>query len=231
MTKIRVLLVDDHTLFRSGLKMLLRDLPDIEVVGEAVTGQEAVDRARELAPDIVLLDLSLPDASGISILGKLARVAPAARAIVVTMHNDAALVRASLGAGARGYLVKTAADTELITAIRSVAMGRTFVDLDLPPSQLGTLLDSASQAASAAEHGPLARMTKREREVFRQLAHGHTNQKIAEQLDISVKTVETYRARIAAKFGLRSRADLIRFAVETGVLAPATDDPTAPPAP
>lgn len=227
--KIRILLVDDHTLFRSGLKLLLRDLPDIEVVGEATSGREAIELATGLTPDMVLLDLSLPDTSGIAIVGKLLAQAPQTRVLVLTMHNDAALVRAALGAGARGYVVKTAADTELITAIRSVARGRTFVDLDLPPTQLGALLESSGSPAE--EVGPLARMTKREREVFGQLAQGFTNQQIADRLDISVKTVETYRARIAAKFGLRSRADLIRFAVETGVLAPRTDDPSVPSVP
>lgn len=223
MSAIRVAMVDDHTLFRSGLRLLLKDVPDVEVVGEATTGQEAYRLVTEHQPDILLLDLSLPDTSGIAVLKEIVRDDPQVRVIVLTMHNDAALIRAALAAGAKGYVIKTAADTELITAIRSVARGRTFVDLDLSPDQLGSLLKTEA-AAIKSEEGPLSRLSKREREVFKQLALGHTNQEIADRLDISVKTVETYRARISEKFGFGSRAELVRFAIEAGLLTPRTGE-------
>jgi len=215
------MIVDDHTLFRAGLKLVLQNAGDIEVVGEATTGDEALTLVATLQPDVLLLDLSLADVSGMSVLSKVAQRSANTKVIIVTMHNDAALVRAALAAGAKGYLVKTAADTEVITAIRTVAKGRTFVDLDLDlnAQQLGSLLEEVT-AGKIADFGPLARLSKREREVFRWLAEGHTNQEIANRMDLSVKTIETYRARIFDKFGLRSRADLIRFAVECGILAP-----------
>lgn len=223
MNDIRVVLVDDHTLFRAGLRLLLNDVPEIEVAGEATTGHEALQLAAEIKPEILLLDLSLPNTSGIALLKEIKRCAPETGVIILTMHNDAAMVRAALAAGAKGYVVKTAADTVLITAIHSVAGGRTFVDVDLPRDQLGTLLDEVP-AGSRTNDGPLGRLSKRERQVFEQLALGHTNKEIANDLDVSVKTVETYRARIGEKFGLRSRADLIRFAIEAGVLAPGSGD-------
>ncbi|MCA9101840.1 MAG: response regulator transcription factor [Planctomycetales bacterium] len=217
MKSTRILLADDHTLFRSGLRMLLKDVPGIDVVGEATTAAEAERLVVALKPDVLLLDISLPDASGIKLLGKLLQLVPETRTIVVTMHNDAAMVRAALASGAAGYVVKTAADTELITAIRSVADGRTVVHLDLGREELGALVESGVGRKVDAQ-GPLALLSKREREVFKQLASGYTNQQIADDLDLSVKTVETYRARIGDKLGLRSRADLIRFAIDAGIL-------------
>ncbi len=222
MSKIPVLLVDDHTLFRSGLRLLLGRDVGIEVVGEAGTGSEALELAQALQPQVVLLDLTLPDISGIALLKRFAVDVPLARVVVLTMHNDAALVRAALAAGARGYLVKSAADTELSMAVRAVANGRTFVDLNLNQEQLGTLLENYPAPATGKPVEPLERLTKREREVFGFLAEGHTNQAIAALLDVSVKSVETYRARIGEKLGLRTRPELIRFAIETGALTPKT---------
>ncbi|MEQ8667765.1 MAG: response regulator transcription factor [Pirellulales bacterium] len=223
MSCIRVAIVDDHTLFRAGIRVLLKGLPDIEVIGEATNGQEALKLASELHPDVLLLDLGLPDTSGITVLKEVVQSAPKSKVIVLTMHNDAAMVRASLAAGAAGYIVKTAADTELIAAIRSVAVGRMFVDVPLSKDELGTLAKHSPRSRDAA-HGPLGQLSKRERQVFDKLALGHTNQEIANELDVSVKTIETYRSRIGEKLGIRSRADLVRFALELGLLG--RDDST-----
>lgn len=224
MSRIRVAIVDDHTLFRAGIRVLLKDLPDIEVIGEATNGQEALKLASELQPDVLLLDLGLPDTSGINVLKEVVQSAPKSKVIVLTMHNDAAMVRASLAAGAAGYIVKTAADTELIAAIRSVAVGRMFVDVPLPKDELGSLAENTRSSRNAAQ-GPLGQLSKRERQVFDKLALGHTNQEIANELDVSVKTIETYRSRIGEKLGIRSRADLVRFALELGLLG--RDDSTS----
>ena len=173
---------------------------------------------------MLLLDLGLPDTSGINVLKEVVQSAPKSKVIVLTMHNDAAMVRASLAAGAAGYIVKTAADTELIAAIRSVAVGRMFVDVPLPKDELGSLAENTRRSRNAAQ-GPLGQLSKRERQVFDKLALGHTNQEIANELDVSVKTIETYRSRIGEKLGIRSRADLVRFALELGLLG--RDDSTS----
>jgi DNA-binding NarL/FixJ family response regulator len=220
MAKIRTFLIDDHALFVAGLRSLLRDHADIEVAGEASTGDEALLRLKSAGADIILLDLTLPDGSGIQVLTKIMNQSPDARVIVLTMHDDAALAKAALAHGARGFVVKTAADTELITAIRAVAKGRTFVNLDLSANELGVLLTKSAPG----KQDPLHLLNNREKDVFRQLALGHTNQEIADQLDISVKTVETYRARVLEKYGFQNRAELVRFALECGLLS-ANDRP------
>jgi two-component system response regulator NreC len=219
MAKIRVLLADDHAILRSGLRMLLSAQPDIDVVGEAEDSAEALRQACRLGPDVLLLDLTMPKGGGLPLLEQLHQRCPSVRVLVLTMHDDLALVRAALAAGACGYLVKTTADAELLTAVRAVARGRTFVDLDVPAEQLTTLLGHAPERPSGPVR-PADRLSEREREVLLLLAEGYTNQAIADRLDLSVKTVETYRARIGDKLDLRTRPDFVRFAVETGLLAP-----------
>jgi two-component system response regulator NreC len=222
MTPIRLFLVDDHTLFLAGLRSLLRDQPDLEVSGDAATGAEALRRLKQHQPDVVLLDLTLPDGSGIQWLQKILQQSPEQKVIILTMHDDLALAKAALAHGAMRFVVKTAADSELITAIRAVSKGRTFVNLRLAPEDMGKLLTNSVEKKQTQD--PLHHLSKREREVFLLLAQGHTNQVIADRFDLSVKTVETYRARIFEKYGLRSRADLIRFAIETGALQAGTGD-------
>jgi DNA-binding NarL/FixJ family response regulator len=216
MAKIRVLIADDHAVLRSGLRLLINAQPDMEVVGEAASGPEALDRAGSLRPDVLTLDLSMPGGRGIPVLERLRQQCPDTRVLVLTMHDAAAYLRAALAAGAAGYVVKTAADTELLTAIRAVAQGRTFVDLSLPAGAGG-------RPARPAQPGQAA-LSPRELAVLRLLAQGHTNQEAADRLFLSVKTVETYRARIAEKLGLRTRADLTRYAVEAGFLRPGAGD-------
>jgi DNA-binding NarL/FixJ family response regulator len=198
--------------------VLLNAQPDIEVVGEAADSKEATRQVCHLTPDVLILDLSMPGEGSIQAIEQLRQKCPAVRTLVLSMHDDPSLVRAALAAGACGYVVKTAVDTELMTAVRAVFHGRTFVDLDLHGGQASALL--AQPAGGKAT--PVERLSAREREVLLLLAQGHTNQDIAGRLDVSVKTVETYRARIGDKTGLRTRPDFIRFAVETGLLGPGT---------
>ena len=221
MSRIRVLIADDHAVLRAGLKLLIGAESDMEVVGEAADGAEAIRRAHTTAPDVVLLDLSMPGGRGMQTIEDLVRRAPSPasppRVLVLTMHDDAASMQAALLAGASGYIVKKAADIELLTAIRAVHRGRTFVDLTRP-------------GEAARSHGirPVSRnsppggqprpLSPREAEVLRLLAQGHTYQEAADHLGVSVKTIETHRHRLSDKLGLKSRAQLFRFAIDAGLL-------------
>jgi len=205
-TKIRVLLADDHAILRAGLRMLLAAQPDMTVVAEAADGEEAVRRALATRPDVAVIDLTMPGLSGVETLGRLRREVPATRLLVLTMHDDPGYARVALAAGASGHVVKDAESAELLTAIRTVHRGRTFV-------RVGVSSPAAPPPASAAP--PLS---PRERQVLDLLVHGHTNREVADRLSLSVKTVETHRARLSEKLGLRSRADLVRFAIELGLL-------------
>jgi two-component system response regulator NreC len=213
---IRVLVADDHAILRSGLRMLIGAESDMEVVGEAADLDATIRLARSLDPDVVTLDLSMPGSTGLASVEKVRAAAPAARVVVLTMHDDTAYVRNALALGASGYLAKSAADSTLIRAIRAVARGGLFVDVN-----------DANAAAAAARTlppadgaSPLSTLSAREREVLERVALGHTNREIAEQLSLSVKTVEGYRARVMSKLGLTSRADITRVAIELGLLAP-----------
>jgi two-component system response regulator NreC len=189
----------------------------MEVVGEAGDGPGTVRSARATAPDVVLLDLAMPGARFTQTIEQLARVAPGSRVLVLTMHDDPAYLQAALLAGASGYIVKKAADVELLTAIRAVHHGRTFVDLTRPGEPaLGPEDWHVSRNAPAG--GQRRPLSPREAQVLRLLAQGHTNQEAADHLAVSVKTIETHRKRVSDKLGLKSRAQLFRFAVEVGLL-------------
>lgn len=214
---IRVLLVDDHAILRSGLRLLLSGQPDMEVVGEAGDLDEAISLARSLLPDVVTLDLTMPGGSGLGAIERLRSVAPAARVVVLTMHEDPAYVRAALAAGAAGYLVKSAADATLIGALRAVHRGRLFIDVEnaqAVESWIGTA------GGEAARPTPISTLSAREREVLTLVAQGHTNQAVADRLGLSVKTVESYRARLMQKLGLTNRAELTRLAMDLGLIGP-----------
>ncbi|HEV8356760.1 MAG TPA: response regulator transcription factor [Gemmatimonadales bacterium] len=219
MTTIRVLIADDHAVLRAGLGLLINAQSDMEVVGEAADGPGAVRSARATAPHVVLLDLSMPGARFTRTIEQLVLVAPGARVLVLTMHDDPAYMRAALQAGASGYIVKQAADVELLTAIRAVHRGRTFVDLTRP-AEPPRPHEARPASGEAPAIGPPRPLSPREAEVLRLLAQGHTNQEAADQLAVSVKTVETYRRRLSEKLGLKSRAQLFRFAVERGLFVP-----------
>jgi two-component system response regulator NreC len=209
---IRVVLVDDHAVVRAGLRLLLDGEADIEVVGEAGDAREAIFEVREKRPDVVLTDVVMPGQSGIEVTPALLQESPETKVLVLSMQDDPRYVREAFAAGASGYVLKEAADTELVAAVREVADGGSYVN-----PELGARLVAADVKARAeAEADPL---TDREREVLRLLALGHTNQEIANQLFISVRTAETHRAHIMKKLGLASRAELVRYAQSTeGIL-------------
>jgi DNA-binding NarL/FixJ family response regulator len=217
MTPIRVLLADDHAVLRAGLRLLIDAQPDMQVVGEAGDCQEALEKVRALTPDVLTLDLTMPGGNSIKIIERLRQGCPHTQVLVLTMHDDPAYLRAVMAAGGAGYVVKTAADAQLLNAIRAIQQGRIVVDVNLPrptgPLAAGTGVESGSRRSTG-----FASLSAREREVFTLLAQGHTNQEMARRLALSVKTVETYRARIAEKLGLRTRAEIVRCALEVGLL-------------
>lgn len=214
MTPITVLLADDHAVLRAGLRMLLDAQGDMMVVGEAADGIEVTRRVKELRPDVVVLDLSMPGPRSGTVIRQVRRACSSTRVLVLTLHDDAAYVRSSLFAGAAGYLVKRVADSELISAIRAVHAGRTFVDLTQPAGRKRPL----QRERVVGEAEAPKQLSAQERAVLRLLAQGHSNQAIANKIRVSVKTVETYRTRLSHKLGLKGRAQLYRFASESGIL-------------
>lgn len=206
---ISVLIVDDHALFRAGLRSRLELEQDITSVGEAATAEEAVSKAHSLQPDLVLLDLLLPGTSGQDAIPKLAKVSPRSRVLVVSSQAAPSSVRQALSAGAAGYVPKRASDQELVSAIRQVAAGEGYVDPDL-----GAKLVVPDRSAA------LEPLTERERDILQLLALGYTNQEIGRKRYISVRTVDTHRAHIMRKLGLETRAELVLFALANGLLGP-----------
>jgi two-component system response regulator NreC len=208
---IRVLIVDDHAVVRSGLHLLLAAENDIQVVAEAGDVRDAVFEAREKKPDIVLMDVVMPGLSGIEGVPLVLKEAPTAKVLVLSMQDDPRYVREAFAAGASGYVLKEAADAEVVAAVREVAGGGNYVH-----PVLGARLVAAEAEARAREDAdPLS---EREREVMRLLALGHTNQEIAKMLYISVRTAETHRAHIMQKLRLSTRAELVRYAIDQGLL-------------
>jgi two-component system response regulator NreC len=219
MARIRILVADDHAVLRAGLRMLIGAQPDMEVVAEAADGDEAVRKACQTRPDVVLMDIAMPNSGGIKAIERIRQEAPTSRILVLTMHDAPAYLRSALAVGASGYVVKRAADAELLSAIRSIHRGRTVVD----PALAVTLLQGTLGRRTPGQAGdPLS---PREREVLDLVARGYTNQQMADRLGLSVKTVETYRSRLVEKLGLRSRADLVRYALDSGLLTPGESAP------
>lgn len=208
---IRVLIVDDHAVVRSGLRHVLEAESDIEVVGEASDMSEAVLEARAQKPDVVLMDVVMPGASGIEATPAVLKEAPEAKVLVLSMQDDPRYVREAFSAGASGYVLKEAADTEVVGAVREVAGGGSYVH----PTLGARLVTAEAEERAREEDDPLS---EREREVLGLLALGHTNQEIAESLYLSVRTVETHRSHIMQKLRLSSRAELVRYAIENGFL-------------
>jgi two-component system response regulator NreC len=203
------LLADDHTIVRQGLKLILSAHADLEVVGEAANGREAVDLADKLRPDIVLMDVQMPELNGIEATRKMVAANPRVRILVLSMHKESVYVREILKAGARGYILKDAIDTELLNAVRSVARGDGYIS----PAVSSALNDKVRDS-----NNPVDMLTTREREVLLLIAEGKTNKEIATHLNLSVYTVDSHRGKIMEKLNLHSAGELVRFAMKNGLV-------------
>jgi two-component system response regulator NreC len=208
---IRTVVVDDHAVVRSGLRLLLDAEDDIDVVAEAGDARQAVFEARAHKPDVILLDVVMPGRSGIEAIPDLMKESPGSRILVLSMQDDAAYVRAAFAAGASGYVLKEAADAEVVSAVREVASGQRYVH----PVLGARLVAAEAEERARADEDPLS---DREHEILRLLALGHTNQEIASELYLSVRTVETHRAHIMQKLRISTRAELVRYALDHGIL-------------
>jgi two-component system response regulator NreC len=204
---VRILIADDHGVVRAGLRALLDELEDLEIVGEASDSSETLRVAEELRPDIVLLDVSMPGVGGIEVTRRLKEVLPETRVLILTVHEDGTLLREAIRAGACGYVIKRAVEAEFLNAIRAARRGELYVH----PAMTRLLLQEPAPKSTPSRSKPRA-LSRREREVVRLLAHGYTNRQAAEVLGLSVRTVETHRANLMAKLGLRNRAELVRWA-------------------
>ncbi len=218
--RVRVLIVDDHTIVRTGLRALIGGETGMELVGEAVCGSEAVQMARDLSPEVIVLDLSLPDLDGIGVTRLIKSEQPDLRVLILTVHEDEALLREAIRAGASGYILKHAAESELIAAIYSVRKG----DLYVHPRLVQALLTNPEKTRTPKEPGftPEEMLTPREIEVLRLIVQGYTNRQIAEVLTLSVRTVEGHRSNLTDKLGLHSRVELARYARDHGMSSPST---------
>jgi two-component system response regulator NreC len=214
-TPIRLLLVDDHALFREGLRLILESQDDLQVVGEAASGNEAVRMSRLLQPDVVVMDLTMPDGGGLEATEAIKQAFPQTQVLVLTMHDTQEYFFRVLQAGASGYIVKGAHKADVLAAIRAVATGGVYLYPTLAKQLVGDYLRQARQGEAADQ---LATLTEREREVLQLLAEGQTGREIAEVLVLSPATVERHRANLMAKLGLHSRAELIKYALRRGLI-------------
>jgi len=220
-TKIRVLLADDHSVLRAGLVALLEAEPDIEVVGEAGDGYECIDKALDLEPDVILMDVNMPRCGGLEALGRIHEDLPETKVLMLTMHDDVGYLRHVLAAGGAGYVLKSAASEDLLSALRTVHDGGVYIHPHHAHLLVMDESDDKGDADTAAESDLVRRyetLSERESEVFRLVSLGHSNSEIAELTFLSVKTVETYKARLRKKLDLGSRASLVRAALELDIL-------------
>jgi two-component system response regulator NreC len=215
--KIRVLIADDHTIVREGIRMILTAQPDIEVVGEAANGQEAIDLTRKLRPDVVVMDISMPGVSGINATKAIKAEMPEVNVLALTMHEDETYVFQLLKAGASGYVLKRGAASDLVNAVRAASKGEAFL---YPSVAKAVVQDYLQRVEAGEERERWDGLTQREREILKLIAEGYTNQEIAQKLYISVKTVQTHRAHILEKLGLHDRTELVRYAIRKGLIEP-----------
>lgn len=210
MTPIRIVVADDHAILRAGLRLLIEAESNMVVVGEAETAAETGALVASEQPDVLVLDISMPGGGTLELLSRLQVDQPELRVLILTMHDDESYLRACLGAGAAGYLVKSAADEELLNAIRAINAGRSYIGVSLGPARLRRVVGS----------GPTNRLSAREREVLQFVAFGMTNQEVADRLGVGVKSIESYRARVNDKLGFRNKHELVRYAVTIGLMSP-----------
>ena len=210
MSKIRIVLADDHSVVRQGFRRILEAQTDMEIVGEASNGREALDSAAKLSPDVVVMDVAMPELNGIEATRRMGEAAPRTRVLALSMHKDSVYVREILRAGARGYLLKDAVDEDLIAAVRAVARGEGY----LSPGVADAVLTDYRQHVT----DPIDLLTSREREVLQLIAEGKTNKEIATTLNLSVYTVDAHRGRIMEKLNLHSTGELVRFAIRKGLV-------------
>jgi two-component system response regulator NreC len=209
----RVIIADDHAIVRTGLRALLTSEPSLQLVGEATGGYEAVEMVTNSRPDILVLDLSMPDLDGIAVTKKLISLYPELKILILTLHEDDALLREAIKSGASGYVLKRAAESELISAIQFVMRGDMYID----PSMLRYLIDETGRSTGANQESVEA-LTPREIDVLKLIVQGYTNRQIGEVLSISVRTVEGHRSNLSGKLGVSSRVELVRYAREHGLL-------------
>ncbi len=215
MKKIRVLIADDHTLVRDGIRSLLALTADIEIVGEAADGREAVEKVRQLMPDIVLMDLAMPIMGGLEAARRVRKEFPATKVLVLTQYDDSEYVIPVIEAGARGFVSKMSSSSELASAIQAVYRGESF----LSPSAAAALIDECQQQTTfKGEKDPYQLLTDREKEVFKLIAEGHTAREIADLLVVSPKTVDWYKTSLMKKLNIHNRIDLIKFAIRKGII-------------
>jgi two-component system response regulator NreC len=210
---INVLIADDHAIVRTGLRALLRAEPDLQLAGEATGGYEAIELVGKTHPDILILDLSMPDLDGIAVTRQLKPQYPDLRILILTVHEDEAMLREAIRAGASGYIVKRAAEAELIAAIETIRRGDLYVD----PAMLRVLLMESKKSRTEQPAGPDP-LTPRETDVLTLIVQGYTNRQVGEELGISVRTVEGHRANLLEKLGLRTRVELVRYARDRGLI-------------
>jgi two-component system, NarL family, response regulator NreC len=211
---VTILIADDHTILRAGLRSLLNAEPDLSVIAEAADGSQAVLLASQLHPDVVVTDINMPGANGIQVTQELQQHVPGTRVLILSMHEDSGLVRQALDAGASGYIVKRAAESELINAVRTVANGGTYIQPEMQRNVTRDLLRHALVAVPSAES-----LTDQERQLLRYLASGYTNRQIASMMHVEAATVSAWRAELSDKLGLHGRVDLLRYAREQGLVS------------
>jgi len=215
MSEIRVLIAEDHETVREGLKLLVNTQDDMEVVGEAGDGREAIALAQELLPDVLLMDVSMPELNGLKATAKLKRIAPDIKILTLTRHTDEAYLQELLQAGVSGYVLKQSASAELLRAIRVIAGGGNYLDPAMTGKVFGNYAAKREKVRGEVRGTPL---TERESEALRQIARGYSNKEIAAQMDISVKTVEAHKANALKKLNMKSRLDIVNYAVLQGWL-------------